>query len=116
MLKGSVANPTLTVANFINADVNGQYTPMSLPNTDFAEDFRVMDQGTVELTSQVILNGVNKMVDVSIPLSFHQTYTSTTAASLEDGIITILIVALNIYGTAGFSGCQVTSRLWYIDN
>jgi hypothetical protein len=115
-LKCTSSTPMGSVAQFLNVDGNSQITPLSLPNTDTAEDWHVLQQGIVTLTPQSQLNSVYHVVEFSTPVKFHQTYSGSAANTIEDGSFAIIVCALNTVGTAGVSNVQGSVRMLYIDN
>lgn len=104
------------INDFLNTDANTQTSYMSLRNNDLDSDFRILDQGTVAVQQYATNSQSTEYRDVSLPLSFHQTFNSTTSASIQDGMIFFVCVAAVTSGVGGASAIIPQFRLWYIDN
>jgi hypothetical protein len=107
------------IAEFLNADAFGNYSLLSLPNTDTNENFQIMSQGTVQVQLPYVpaANSVNsRLVELSIPCGFHQTYNGSATTNVCDNMVFIVLVSLNPVNTGGVSGCSINSRTWFIDN
>jgi hypothetical protein len=115
-LKGTSSVPSPTISQFLTQDASTNYSTLSFPNSDTSEDFKILDQGMVTVQQQYSNSQVSKVVDISIPLNFHQTYSSTTAASQEDGFLAVIFVSQTPIGTAGASAVLPSCRMYYIDN
>jgi hypothetical protein len=108
-----------SISEFLNTDSFGNYSPASLPNTDTNENFQVMTTGDVNITLPTLATAqLNKSICVPVRHNchFHQLYNSTTAASVCNNTVFLVVVALNSSNTAGSSIIVPSYRLWYIDN
>lgn len=107
------------IADFLTVDGQGQYTPLSLPNNDLAEDFTVLVSGTV-LVEPSFASAVNNIGYRVVPLShecaFHQTFTGAAATTIVDKSLFWVFTAAQAANTGGSSVVQVSTRLWYVDN
>ena len=107
------------IGDFLNVDQDGAVTPMSLPNTDLAENFDVLHSGQllVEASYATATNNVAyRMVTLSVECSFHQTFTGSAAFTLVDNAVFVVFTALQPTNTGGTSGVKFMARLWYVDN
>jgi hypothetical protein len=108
-----------SIADFLEVDQASNYSTQSLADPDTIENFAVMAAGSVELNLPQGLGtdqSVSKVVDVDHACSFHQTFNSTTAASITDGCVFLVVVASSPSNTAGSSNISFTSRMMFIDN
>jgi hypothetical protein len=117
-VSGAAAFP---IIDFINQDSAGHYTPMSMFNPDLAENFQVLEAGQITLDFPFPSAGTNtynvdRMVQTSHECSFHQTFSSSSAASIIDNMLHLVVVALNPLNTGGASQVDVSYRLWFVDN
>lgn len=110
---------TFSIADFLNVDINSNYTPMSLPNSDLNEDFTVLSNGTI-LVEVPIASATNNVVSRYVPIrhecSFHQEYTGSAFTTIVDKCVFIVLTALQATNTGGTSSCVFSVRQWYIDN
>ncbi len=107
------------ISDFLIADVNSAYTPMSLPNNDLMEDFQILANGRSKVSSNFATSATNTMydlVDLSIDCDFHQTFTGAAATTIVDNSLFIVVVALNPINTGGNSQLISSARLWFVDN
>jgi len=115
----SSGTSAFTITDFLNADVNSNVTPMSLINDDLNEDFSVLDAGQIDISFTDIAAGSsikNKLVELTIPVNFHQTYNGTAASNIVDNMTFFVITALNPINAGGVSNVYISSRQWYIEN
>jgi hypothetical protein len=109
-----------SITQLLDSDINGNYSPMSLLNTDVDAQYKMLHEGTVRLVQQIPQSSGNSAVDqivsFSIPLNMHAEYSGSTVASQESGFLQLFVVAENGVGTAGISTVQITNRVWYVDN
>lgn len=108
-----------TIADFLNNDAGGSTSPLSLPNTDTAENFSVLATGQVNIDlsyNTTISTNKCRMVEITIPVSFHQTFNGTATTTITDNCVFVLITALNPINTGGVSQVSGSNRLWFVDN
>jgi len=107
------------ITDFLQNDPNGNTSPISPMNTDLQEDFQVMAFGQVHLDlhfNTTAITTVSKVVELSHNCSFHQTYTSTTAASLVDNSVHLVFSAMSGGNGGGVSQVAFFARMFYVDN
>jgi hypothetical protein len=108
------------ISEFLDQDFNSTYTPMSMPNTDTAENFDVLACGiqTIQISSFVagVTNGEHHILDLSLETDFHQTYNGTGASNICDNMCFFVVTALKNINTGGVSNCQVNARFYFVDN
>jgi hypothetical protein len=107
------------ITEFLNQDANSQYTPMSLINDDTDENFQVMAAGTQHLTLPflpTVASAFNAIQTHTHQCSFHQTFNGTTAATITDNCVFLVVTAMNASNTGGISNCTSTMRMWFVDN
>jgi hypothetical protein len=115
----TTSNSAFAIADFLNQDPGSNYTPLSLPNPDLNQNFTVLDTGLVDVVLPNIpaTNAyVAKIVDISINRAFHQTYSSTTAASITDNMIFAVFTAFQPGNSGGNTNVAFSARCWYVDN
>jgi len=108
-----------TISEFLNQDSNANYSPLSLPNSDTSENFTLLASGETRVDLADSTTGPSSkgaMLNVSIPCNFHQTYNSTTAASICDNMCFLVFTAIEPINTAGSSTVNPATRMWYVDN
>jgi hypothetical protein len=108
-----------TIGDFLDVDQNSNYTVNSLGDPDTDENFVVMAAGSVNVNLPQALGTdqiVNELVEFDHPCSFHQTFNSTTAASITDGTVFMVFTAAVPANTGGTSSVAFTSRQMFIDN
>lgn len=116
---GGSGTGAFATADYLNVDSNGNFTPMSAPNSDLAEDFIVMETGLIELDLNLVTAGtssVQKIIDISKPCHFHQTFTGSAVGTIVDNCVFLVFTALNASNTGGLSQIALTTRMFYIDN
>jgi hypothetical protein len=107
------------LSEFLTVDVNGNYTPMSLMNTDTNENFQIMTTGECEVK---IFTLATAQLTYSLhetyrhECSFHQEYNGSLATNVCDNAVFMVFTALFAANTGGTSTVNLNSRLWYIDN
>jgi hypothetical protein len=107
------------ISDFLVTDPNSQYTPLSLPNTDTAENFEILDSGIICLDLQgytANATAVERVLSGTVNCGFHQTFNNTTYSSVVDNALFVVMVALQGANTGGVSQVGYTMRMWYIDN
>jgi len=104
------------ISNFLNQDVNANYSPLSFPNTDLAENFTILAQGEERLTLSYLSTASTRIVDVSVPVSIHQTFAGSTAASVCDNAIFFVGTLLQVSAVGGQNTFTPQIRMWYVDN
>ncbi len=115
----SSGTTAFSISEFLNQDSAGNYTNMSLPNTDTNQNFLVMASGTKKIDLQFNTTSpttYNTMECVSHNCSFHQDYSGSAATTITDGMLFLVFTGLASLNTGGVSGVLVSSRVWYIDN
>lgn len=107
------------IGEFLNQDANGNYTPLSFPNPDTAENFQLMANGEVSLTISAVsaaVGTVHKIVSVSHECSFHQEYSGSANTTITDNMCFLVFTAYNPVNSGGASVVAVQSAMWYLDN
>jgi hypothetical protein len=115
----TVTAAAFAATDFLQNDVNGNVTPLSMANTDLNEDFQVMASGTVNVDlheATTAISNVIRMVQVSHPCSFHQTFTGSAASTIVDNNVFVVLTAINPINGGGLSQASVFARMFYIDN
>jgi len=115
----SSGTTAFSIAEFLNQDANGNYTPLSFPNPDTAENFQLMANGQVHITlpaATTAISTVHKIVEISHPCSFHQEYNGSANSTITDNMCFLVFTAYNPINAGGASVVQVQSAMWYIDN
>jgi hypothetical protein len=120
-LKTPAASGTsaFNISEFLNEDVNSDYTPLSLPNTDTNENFQVMAQGQVDLTLNVlssVSSVATKSLSISHECAFHQDYSGAANTTITDNMVFLVFIASQGGNAGGSSSVTIGSRMWYIDN
>lgn len=107
------------ISEFLNVDGSGNYTPLSLMDTDTNENFQIMCTGDVQITLPTLAS-TQLVRDKTFPLRhtchFHQAYNGSGSANICDNMCFFVCVATNAANTAGFSQVTTSHRLWFIDN
>jgi hypothetical protein len=107
------------IADFMDVDTAGRYTPLGLADKDTMENFDVLYAAQHDIVMTLATTAVSTMrrvVKCEIPVDFHQTFNDTTAASIVDNSLFIVAVAAQPVNTGGASGVAATVRVWFIDN
>jgi hypothetical protein len=108
------------ISEFLTQDVNSNYTPMSFPNPDTAENFHVIDSGQVNVVLSAVISSAVQSSTVVVPISskvgFHQTYNGSGATNICDNMCFIYVVAQNAINTGGHSTVGCAWRMYYVDN
>lgn len=104
------------LSTFLNADVNGNATVLSLPNTDLAEDFRIIDQGMFSLVCNYTNTVADCIVESSMSMSMHQTFNGPATTNIADNALFFVCVCLNAFAAGGQCNVLPQFRLWYVDN
>jgi hypothetical protein len=107
------------IGDFLGSDPNSNNTVLSLPNNDLNEDFHILASGEVEV--DLTFSATNptsrfKVVNLTIPCSFHQTFNGTAASNIVDNALFLVVTAINPINTGGASTLINSARIWYIDN
>lgn len=113
---GTVA---FNISEFLNADNNGNYTPLSFPNPDTIENFQLMANGEVVLTlptATTAISTVHKVISVTHSCSFHQEYNGAANTTITDNMCWLIFTAYNPVNAGGASVVSVQSAMWYVDN
>lgn len=108
-----------SIAEFLNADANGNFTPLSFPNPDTSENFQLMANGQVHLllpAATTAISTVHKVVEVSHQCSFHQEYSGSANTTITDNMCFLVFTAYNPINSGGASVVAVQAAMWYIDN
>ncbi len=114
-----------SIGDIFLVDGNGAYTTNSLLNVNTNANYQLMANGTVDLEvpywtiSGTSDNSVNReIVDVVHNCEFHQYFSSTTAASITDNLVFMVILASSggNGSTNNLSQYQLSARVWYVDN
>jgi len=107
------------IADFLDVDAAGNYTPMSFPNNDLNENYKVLIAGDIRLDvpfATAANNTMTRTVSHSLECSLHQTFTGAAATTIVDNALFWVIVGSNGINAGGSSYCLVSTRLWYVDN
>lgn len=107
------------ISEFLNVDTNGNFTPLSLPNTDTNENFTILDSGQVRVGPQIIgTAAINSLqfVESSISRPFHQTYNGSGTSNICDNMVFLVVTAFNGINAGGASSVSYGVRQWYLDN
>jgi hypothetical protein len=107
------------ISEFLTTDSNGNYSPMSLPNTDTNENFQVMLAGEKEIQLSTLSPTqltYTHLQTIRHDCNFHQEYNGSLATNVCDNAVFFVCVALNGANTGGTSAYALTTRTWYIDN
>jgi hypothetical protein len=107
------------ISEFLFQDVNSDYTPLSLPNTDTNENFQVMSQGEVDINLPALSTTsatASRSVTVSHECGFHQTYSGSANTTIVDNMCFLVFIASQGGNAGGSSSVTIGSRMWYIDN
>jgi hypothetical protein len=111
---------SFAISEFIDADANGAYTALSFPNSDTNQNFTILSSGQVQLevmalsaTSTPIYS---KLVQLSIPTSYHQTYNGASNTAITDNMTFVVVTALTAANAGGTSSVSIQSKMWFIDN
>jgi hypothetical protein len=107
------------ISEFLNADGNGNYTPLSFPNPDTNENFQLMGCGQVDVPLPTTTSAnavVRKIVPFSHVCNFHQEYSGSANTTITDNMCFIVLTAINAGNTGGTSTVTVQSAMWYVDN
>jgi hypothetical protein len=115
----TVTAAAFSVTDFLQNDVTGNVTPLSMANTDLNEDFQVMASGIVNVDlheATTAISNVIRMAQVSHPCSFHQTFTGSAASTIVDNNVFVVITAINPINGGGTSTASVFARMFYVDN
>lgn len=120
-LKTPSTNGTVAFATseFLNVDVNGNYTTMSFPNSDTNENFQILAEGEVNIDLPVIGTvsiGSHRQVSLTRQCDFHQDYSGSAATTITDNMVWLVIVARFGANAGGVSQVEINARTWYIDN
>jgi len=115
----SGGSSAFAIGDFLNNDVNGQVTPLSLPNTDLSEDFHIIDSGLVELVLPYLgtVNSIiSKTISMSENVSFHQTFNGSAGSNIVDNALFLVVVSQNGNNAGASANVYVGNRIWYVDN
>jgi len=114
----SSGTTAFNISEFLQTDMNGNYTPLSFPNTDTAQNFQIMISGQERVSINSIATGYisHKVVTVSHTCSFHQDYSGSAATTITDGMIFFVCTADTLVNPGGFSTVAPNSCIWYVDN
>jgi len=109
------------IAEFLDTDINSDFTPLSLPNSDTNENFQVMCNGSTNITLPVnTIAGTDltdrRVVNFSHECNFHQEYNTSSYTGVCDNMCFLVVTALNPINTGGSSTCASSIRVWFVDN
>lgn len=107
------------ISELLLVDPSGNYTPLSLPNPDTNENFSILASGEVNVVlheATTVQSTAVQLVNLTIDKAFHQTFNSTTAASITDNMCFIVYTGLQGLNTGGVSNVASSIRMWYVDN
>jgi hypothetical protein len=115
---GGTGTPPLA-SDFLITDSDSNYTTLSLRNPDNNEDFTVLATELVRLSFEGsnVQSGTaptcTSLVNFESHHSFHQSFNSTTAASISENSIWMFVVAKDAVGALSL---ECSLRTWYVDN
>lgn len=117
----TTSNTAFSIADMLDADVNGNFTPMCLPNTDKNQNFTILASGSqsMQLPQGTNATGnikVQSIVHGSVDLDFHQLFNGATGSSITDNYIAFVCVGLVPVNVAGSSSYTLSYRQWFVDN
>jgi len=116
----SAGTPVLAIADYFIADPDSNYTPLSLPNAELQENFKLLASGSVFVQNPYSISAVNNIASrherITVPLNFHQEYLGAASSTLVDGVIGLFVVCKSPVNTGGTSNMEYSARLWYVDN
>jgi len=115
----TTSNAAFSIADLLNQDPGSNYTAISLPNPDLNQNFTILDAGVVDvdLTEATTVTSARVVIkQVTVNRSFHQIYSSTTAASITDNMCFLVFTAFQPINTGGLSQIAYSARMWYVDN
>lgn len=120
-LKVATTSPTtpFSISEFLDADSSGFRTPISLPNTNYAQNFQILTEGTVPLHlnySPATNSETSQVVVASVDVDIHQIYNGALANTLSDSLIVLVVVASQMGNTGGTTGVDYSVRQWFVDN
>jgi hypothetical protein len=107
------------IADFLDVDNNSTYSCMSMADPDTAKDFRVLASGLCDVHFGVVpatSAEARAYVNSSTACGFHQAFNSTTAASIVDNNVCVVITARNATNTGGALQYTLNARMWFSDN
>jgi hypothetical protein len=107
------------ISEFLYQDAYGNYSPISMVNTDTNENFQVMFCGDVDLQLPTLAStqlAVTKTVTVRHDCHFHQAYNGPLSPNICDNMCFLIVVALNPANAAGSSVVVPFTRFWFVDN
>lgn len=107
------------IADFLDTDMSGNYTSMSMGDPDTARDFRILANGIVDTQIQSVpaaSYAARGYASACIDTNFHQSFNSTTAASIVDNNICIVLTAQRAVNTGGACQYNMNARMWFTDN
>jgi hypothetical protein len=107
------------INDLLNIDPNGNFSPLSFPNSDIIEDFAILASGQIDVELPETTTAPsyrNKAVTLSIDRSFHQSFNGTALTNITDNCVFVVFTALNPANTGGNSTVTSSVRLWYVDN
>ncbi len=107
------------IGDFLDLDVAGNHSALSLRDPDTFKDFTVLDCGILDLQAmyQATANQtVYGYVEASVNCNFHQSFNGTTAASIVENNICLVVTVANANDAGGNSSYNWNARLWFTDN
>lgn len=108
------------IAEFLNTDGSGNFTPLSFPNPDTCDNFQLMANGqcVLDLPVQTLASSTTMYhtQTVSHVCNFHQEYSGSAATTITQNMVFVVITALNGANAGGASTTSIQSVMWYLDN
>lgn len=107
------------IGDLFLVDPSGNFTPQSLTNPYNNQNFQYITGGqtVVNLPIGGASSGAQNIpVEVSHDLVCKQKFSSTTAASITDNLLFMVLLAQYPINTSGASTVAYSIRQWYIDN
>lgn len=112
---------SFNISEFLDLDINSDYTPLSLPNSDTNENFQIMMSGTQRVVLPIVtVAGANVIEQIKVDFchecNFHQEYNTSAYTGVCDNMCFLVLTAVVAANTGGNSLVVSNVRMWYVDN
>jgi hypothetical protein len=107
------------ISEFLVPDPSGNYSTLSMFNTDTNENFQVMALGEITINLATLASAnitYSKTLALRHECSFHQEFNGAATSNVCDNAVFFVCVAQNPLNTGGNSGLLYNSRVWFVDN